>query len=121
MNRAAFAAIAYNRLFVFGDSLSDTGTYTPVARGARGGKFTTNPGQLWIEIIADKLGRQVQPNRFEGFKSPLVKLHGTNYAQGGARVTLAVPPTTIPAVTARSLTEQFDIFFVNARNFTRRI
>ena len=34
------------RMVVFGDSLSDAGTYTPAAAAVGGGKFTTNPGQI---------------------------------------------------------------------------
>ncbi len=30
----------------FGDSLSDVGTYAPIAAAVGGGRFTTNPGQV---------------------------------------------------------------------------
>ncbi|WP_350670882.1 hypothetical protein, partial [Pseudoalteromonas sp. CAL494-MNA-CIBAN-0108] len=31
----------------FGDSLSDVGTYSQIKLGFGGGRFTTNPGQVW--------------------------------------------------------------------------
>ena len=112
------AASPYDRVIVFGDSLSDTGTYSPVARGVGGGKFPTNPGKLWIEIVAEKLGRDVDPNRFEGFRFPLVEMGGTNYAQGGARIS-TLPPSSgsTPSATSRSLKEQFNLFVGERAHF----
>lgn len=96
-----------SRLVVFGDSLSDSGTYTravqqllaaqvnPAFATAPAGKFTDSPGQVWPEALAARLGLSITNERFEwGPASPLAATNAlvtsaaaTNYAQGGARVT----------------------------------
>jgi len=40
----------------FGDSLSDVGTYAPIASAVGGGRFTTNPGQVWSQDVAQYYG-----------------------------------------------------------------
>src|SRR3978361_2316416 len=46
----------------FGDSLSDVGTYAPVAAANfGGGRFTTNPGQIWVQDVAQYYGDKLQP------------------------------------------------------------
>jgi phospholipase/lecithinase/hemolysin len=74
---------------VFGDSLSDLGTYQvgPVA-AAGGGRFSTNPAKFWVEYVADYYGVTVSKNRVGGFGVPITVLGGTGYAEGGARVAL---------------------------------
>lgn len=59
------AAVLFDRLVVFGDSLSDTGN---------AGRFTN--GEVWVEDVARGLGLGLAPARFGGF----------NYAVGGARI-----------------------------------
>ena len=96
-----------SRLLVFGDSLSDGGTYTravqallasqvnPAFATAPVGKFTDSPGPVWPEVLAARLGLTITNERFEwGPASPLAATNAlltaasaTNYAQGGARVT----------------------------------
>lgn len=108
----------FDRLVVFGDSLSDGGTYTAwasfAASGANrfvgttplqmltaaapyGGKFTTNPGTVWVENLAVAVGYDLKPANLMGGGQPsmnlsLPQLGGcttcTNYAQGGSRVAL---------------------------------
>ncbi|HEX6978866.1 MAG TPA: SGNH/GDSL hydrolase family protein [Alphaproteobacteria bacterium] len=61
---AGAAMFPYDRLVVFGDSLSDTGN---------AGRFSN--GLVWVEYLADGIGAAVRPAR-DG---------GTNFAVGGAR------------------------------------
>ncbi len=71
-----------NRMIVFGDSLSDGGYYLTLdprlPRDA--GSFTTNPDPVAPEVLAAQLGLPLTPVYGQG---------GTNYAVGGARVTVA--------------------------------
>ncbi len=59
----------------FGDSLTDSGFYTPYLPPGVG-KFTTNPGPVWSESLANRFGWDARPF-FAG---------GNNFAAGGARV-----------------------------------
>ncbi len=73
----------------FGDSLSDVGTYAPVAAlDFGGGRFTTNPGQIWTQNVAQYYGDTLTAANIGGFGVPLTPATGLGYAQGGARVTL---------------------------------
>ncbi|KVE39456.1 SGNH/GDSL hydrolase family protein [Burkholderia sp. TSV86] len=72
----------------FGDSLSDVGTYSPkILLGFGGGRFTTNPGQVWTQDVAAYYGNTLTPAFEGGFGVPLQASGGYGYAQGGARVT----------------------------------
>ena len=83
---AAMPAMAqdspFSQTVFFGDSLTDSGHFRPVLiqmlgpNGALIGKFTTNPGLVWSEYLADRYGTGATTDG-EG---------GTNYAVGGARV-----------------------------------
>ena len=76
----AFAGPFTNTVF-FGDSLTDSGHFRPALvqvagpSGALLGKFTTNPGLVWSEYLADYYGTSAVSDN-QG---------GTNYAVGGAR------------------------------------
>ncbi|MGS0893654.1 SGNH/GDSL hydrolase family protein [Burkholderia stagnalis] len=72
----------------FGDSLSDVGTYSQIKLGFGGGRFTTNPGQVWTQNVAQYYGDTLQPANQGGFGVPLQATGGLGYAQGGSRVTL---------------------------------
>ncbi|EGF31575.1 Phospholipase/lecithinase/hemolysin [Oxalobacteraceae bacterium IMCC9480] len=84
----------FSAVISFGDSLSDAGSYAPAtinpATGLpTGGKFTTNPGPIWIEDIAAKLNLTITPN-VVGYATTSVtcpKTSCTAYGQGGSRVT----------------------------------
>lgn len=65
MSTAAAAAPAFERLVVFGDSLSDTGN---------AGRFSNGP--VWVEQLATRLSVALAPSRTGGF----------NFAVGGARL-----------------------------------
>ncbi|WP_051086541.1 SGNH/GDSL hydrolase family protein [Methylobacterium sp. WSM2598] len=61
----SMASPAYERLVVFGDSLSD---------GGNAGRFSDGP--VWVEYLAERLGVPLRPS----------KMSGLNFAIGGARL-----------------------------------
>lgn len=75
------------QVVVFGDSVSDVGTYRvgPIAQ-VGGGKYTTNPGPVWAETIGLLFGTRVTPYLQGGFGVDAQVLGGTGFAMGGARV-----------------------------------
>ena len=93
----------------FGDSLSDVGTYSPViAADFGGGRFTTNPGEIWTQKIAEYYGGTLTPAYEGGFGQALAATGGYGYAQGGSDVVNAegegwapenMAATTVPVVT----------------------
>ncbi|HZZ13516.1 MAG TPA: SGNH/GDSL hydrolase family protein [Paraburkholderia sp.] len=93
----------------FGDSLSDVGTYAPVIQASfGGGRFTTNPGEVWTQKVAEYYGGTLTPAYLGGFGQPLVAAGGYGYAQGGSDVAVAqgqgwapnnMAATTVPVVT----------------------
>lgn len=79
----AMAQSPYSKTVFFGDSLTDTGYFRPVLmqldpNASLVGRFTTNPGWVWADYIADQYGTNASPN---GNGQT-----GDNYAVGGARV-----------------------------------
>ena len=77
----AAAAGPYSQTVFFGDSLTDSGFFRPLLPAsvrAVTGQFTTNPGFVWSQYLADFYGTSAAPN---GNGQT-----GTNYAAGGARV-----------------------------------
>jgi phospholipase/lecithinase/hemolysin len=97
----------------FGTSLSDAGTYSPVIMANfGGGRFTTNPGEVWTQKVAEYYGGTLTPAYLGGFGQPLAASTGLDYAQGGSLVIGAdgighapanLPPyaqaTTVPVAT----------------------
>lgn len=93
----------------FGTSLSDAGTYSPVITPQfGGGRFTTNPGQVWTQNVANYYGGTLTPAVVGGFGQALKAAGGLDYAQGGAEVVNAqgigwapanMAATTTPIVT----------------------
>ncbi|WP_440569596.1 autotransporter outer membrane beta-barrel domain-containing protein [Stenotrophomonas sp. STK17_22] len=84
---AAAPAIAssspYSNAVFFGDSLSDAGYFRPLlpeATQGLTGQFTTNPGWVWSQQVANYYGLD---NRVNGNGQ-----NGDNYAVGGARVSV---------------------------------
>jgi outer membrane lipase/esterase len=80
-------AAQFNQFYFFGDSLTDAGSFKPVLPPGTG-KFTTNPGPIWAEVLAQRYGSTATP----------ANQGGNDYAEGGARVTQlpgfpASPPT----------------------------
>ena len=71
----------YTQTVFFGDSLTDSGFFRPLLPASVRpvtGQFTTNPGFVWSQYLADFYGTGAAPN---GNGQT-----GTNYAAGGARV-----------------------------------
>ncbi|HZX81582.1 MAG TPA: autotransporter domain-containing protein [Lysobacter sp.] len=89
---AAMPAFAqtYSSTVFFGDSLTDTGAFRPALVATQGpaaaivGRFTTNPGLIWAEYLADFYGTSVNP--YYGANATVQNPAGTNFAVGGARV-----------------------------------
>src|SRR5690606_24046061 len=79
----AMAQSPFSKTVFFGDSLTDTGHFRPVLvqldpNAGIVGRFTTNPGWVWSDHLADYYGTDAQPNGNGQ--------NGDNYAVGGARV-----------------------------------
>lgn len=70
------AVAQFSNTYFFGDSLTDNGSYKPVLPPGTG-LFTTNPGPVWSQLLAEHYGQAANP----------ANQGGTDYAQGGARVT----------------------------------
>lgn len=117
MSISTFADV--KRIIVFGDSLSDTGTYSNMAAPLGGGRFTTNPDKIWIEYVADYYNLEVKPNRLEGFGQPTQLVNGTNYAQGGSRVSNTKGNGSDKGYSARPLIEQALYFENEYKKFTK--
>ncbi len=92
----AFAEGVYTQTYFFGDSLTDSGHFQntlPANIRDQAGRFTTNPGWVWAQWVADHYGTDASTDN-QG---------GTNYAIGGARIDTPVA-NTIP------VTAQVDLF-----------
>ncbi len=77
------------QVVAFGDSLEDVGTYAPVIEPKfGGGLFTTNPGEIWPQLVAAHYGDKLTPAFVGGFGMPLLSAGGMGFAQGGSRVSL---------------------------------
>jgi phospholipase/lecithinase/hemolysin len=70
----------------FGDSLSDVGTFSPIASALGGGRFTTNPGQVWAQDVAQYYGDTLSVAFTIGITHKLSSQGGLGYAEGGATV-----------------------------------
>lgn len=82
------AAAQFNQFYFFGDSLSDAGWFKPVLPPGTG-LWTTNPGPIWAQVLAQRYGSTATP----------ANQGGNDYAVGGARVSQlpGYPPTSITA------------------------
>ena len=101
-------AVKFTNVFVFGDSLSDAGYFrpflsaigTPAATAAGLGRFTTNPGPVWSELIAQTYGGNPAPSN----------AGGNIFAQGGARAQgtpSSQPPGFVERTSATQISEYF--------------
>ncbi|MGI8560488.1 MAG: SGNH/GDSL hydrolase family protein [Luteimonas sp.] len=91
----------YSQTVFFGDSLTDAGFYGPFLiqqvgpQGAFIGRFTTNPGQVWAQFLAQFYGTGGEP-AWNLTTTGIVNATGTNYAAGGARVPPSPPTSAAP-------------------------
>src|SRR5204863_3689137 len=94
------AAAQFSGFYFFGDSLSDAGSFKPVLPPGTG-KFTTNPGPIWAEVLAQRYGSTATP----------ANQGGNDFAEGGARVTqLPGVPASPPTGTATPVAVQVQHF-----------
>lgn len=100
-------AAQFSGFYAFGDSLSDAGYYrgflaasgVPAALVTEMGRFTTNPGPVWSEIVSRYYGFNPAPSNVSG---------GNIFAQGGSRIN-SVPGVNIPpGQTSRPVSTQID-------------
>ena len=104
-------AVQFSGVFVFGDSLSDAGYFRPflsavglpAATVAGLGRFTTNPGPVWSELIATYYGGNPNPSN----------AGGGIYAQGGARIAADSTSTPPVAATQRPVSTQITEYFAS--------
>ncbi|HLW12937.1 MAG TPA: SGNH/GDSL hydrolase family protein, partial [Casimicrobiaceae bacterium] len=93
---AGNASAQFTNAYFFGDSLTDGGSFKPVLPPGTG-LFTTNPGPVWSQLVAQHYGLNAIP----------ADQGGTNFAQGGARVTdLPGVPNSPPTGTATPIAAQ---------------
>src|SRR5258708_16691869 len=91
MAPAASAQQQFTSVVVFGDSLSDDGYFRPFLASlglpasvvATLGRFTTNPGPIWAELVSN----------YYGTNPAASNAGGQIYAQGGARLASASAST----------------------------
>lgn len=104
----------------FGDSLSDVGTYSAYALpNFGGGRFTTNPGQVWTQNVATYYGGTLNPAVYGGFGTPTTPNpipNSLGYAQGGARVALQ-PGVSYPVLTTVPVAAQVQNYLTQYGSF----
>ena len=101
----------YSRTIFFGDSLTDSGFYAPFlienvdpcAGGAA--RFTSNPGLVWAEFLADFYGTNATPAWQLG-SAGIVDGDGDNYLRWRHRRPGAGVPPSPPTQFAPSLSDQ---------------
>ncbi|MBN3952244.1 MAG: SGNH/GDSL hydrolase family protein [Nostoc sp. NMS7] len=98
------SAASFDQLYVFGDSLSDTGniynasgkTY-PASPPYFEGRFSDGP--LWVDYLGDQLG--LKPTLFTTIPPTQIPTQGINFAFGGASSGLGnavLPDSNLPGV-----------------------
>lgn len=85
---SAPAAAQFSNMYFVGDSSTDAGFYN-------GARFTVNPGLVWAQVLGNRYGINVTS----------VAVNGTDYAQGGSRIS-ADSGLVPPGAPQRSMTTQ---------------
>lgn len=112
LSATAASAVTFSGVYIFGDSLSDSGFYRPgvaaligAAAAASGGRFTTNPGPVWSELIA----------QYYGGKSAPSNAGGGIYAQGGMQVVGNAPSSRLgPGGAQRPMATQINEYLASS-------
>jgi len=75
-----------SNVYIFGDSLSDSGVYRSIVGGSA--RFTTNPGTVWGENLGASYGKAVTPAYAASLAAVgfFANPGGNNFAVGSARV-----------------------------------
>src|SRR3954469_22536624 len=82
---------SFSQTVFFGDSLTDSGFYQPILvaqfgpQAGSAARFTTNPGLVWAEFLADFYGTNATP-AWQLTPTGIVGAGGDNYAAGGATI-----------------------------------
>jgi outer membrane lipase/esterase len=101
----------FSNLYVFGDSLSDGGTFAgALSAPISVAKFTTNPDNIWVQNLAPRYGIVSAPAWSSSSGVYTANTTGNNFAIGGARADLqpgvlsgplAPMAATLPPVSAQ--------------------
>ncbi|MFD1555252.1 SGNH/GDSL hydrolase family protein [Paraburkholderia silviterrae] len=109
------------QVVAFGTSLTDAGTYSEqILPGFGGGRFTTNPGEVWAQKVSEYFGNSLTPAFEGGFGVPLTATGGLDYAQGGAMVStggVANTSAVIPGPSEQPLTWQVSQYLAQHGSF----
>lgn len=109
------------QVVAFGTSLTDAGTYSEqILPGFGGGRFTTNPGEVWAQHVSEYFGNTLSPAFEGGFGLPLTATGGLDYAQGGALVTgggVANTSAVIAAASEQPVTWQLQQYLAQHGSF----
>lgn len=98
----------YDQLYIFGDSLSDSGAYEDNADAGSGQRFTTDPGPVWVENLGAEWGVTVTANNPNNASTDA---NGNNYAQGGAQVNSPIGIGSTPSPqAAQPITTQLQTY-----------
>jgi len=107
----------FSQTVFFGDSLTDSGFYQPFLVGVYGpqagvaARFTTNPGLVWAEFLADFYGSNATPAWQLTATGTIVNTGGNDYAAGGATVGAGAGfPPTVPTQFAPSIASQITAY-----------
>lgn len=97
----------FTNFYVFGDSLSDAGTYRfPVDGALFPLKFTVNPYPVWNQVLGAHLGIAISPYlATDALTETSTVVSGNNYAQGGACVNSGFSLTECPVFPLNTLGE----------------
>jgi phospholipase/lecithinase/hemolysin len=106
----------------FGDSLSDVGTYAPIAAPYNGGRFTTNPGKVWTQDIALYFGDTLTAAFTIDFTQQLTAQGGYGYAEGGATVATPLSEYLVDVIGDAEMpaTDQINSFLTSYKGFNSK-